>query len=154
LNFNDYAVSQIGDYTIVVMDEDIGHFNTNDIVIIRKNPNSDIVVDDYIFFYDASDAENIINYGKVNKAEEIHEDETTYTMSNNFPISSHYVIGKSDTSTSIAGFGPVLNLLSSQWGFLGFIIFPVLILFIVQIYYFKQELSDQKKATSKKKKEE
>ncbi len=154
LNFNDYAVSQLGKYTIIVMDDDIGQFKKEDIVIIKKNENKEIAVDDYIFFYDVSDAENVVNYGKVNKVHVVHEEESTYTMSANFPISSKYVIGKGETSTTISGFGGALNMLSSQWGFLGFIIFPVLVLFIVQIYYFKEEIKGQKKSVSKKKKEE
>ncbi len=152
-NYNDYAVSQIGKHTVLVMTDDIGEFKENNIVIVKKNENKEINVDDYIFFYDINDIDNIINYGKVNKTEEVNETETTFTMSDNFKISSQYVIGKGDTSLSIPGLGSALNLLSSQWGFLFLIIVPVLILFIFQIYYFKLEMKGSGKKSKKKSEE-
>jgi len=154
LNFNNFAVSQIGKYTFLVIDEKVADFDKNDLVIVKKNDNKEIEVGDYIFFYDVKSKENVVNYGKVNSVFEVNEKESTFTMSDNLPLSSQYVIGKSETASSFAYLGLLLSVLSSQWGFLFLVIFPILILFLYQINVFILELQAEKKQTKNKKEKE
>lgn len=145
LNYNRYNVAEFGKYSFLIIDEKMDEFDKNDLLIVKKNDNSDIKVGDYVFFYDTKSKENIINYGKVNSTYKVNEKETTYTMSNNFPLSSEYVIGKGETSKVFENWGLVLSVLASRWGFLFLIIFPVSILFIYQIYLFIVEIKKEKK---------
>lgn len=145
LGYNRYNVAQFGKYSFIIIDEKIDKYNKNDLLIVEKNKNSDIKVGDYVFFYDTKSKENIINYGKVNSTYKVNDKETTYTMSDNFPLSSEYVIGKGETSKVFADLGLVLSILASRWGFLFLIIFPVSILLIYQIYLFIIEINTAKK---------
>lgn len=144
LNFNKYNVSQLGEYSTLIMKEEVGDFNENDLLIVKKNDNSEIKVGDYIFFYDISSKENLISYGKVNNTTEVNEEQSTFTTSNNVSISSDSVIGKGETAMSFANIGLLLFVLSSQWGFLFLVIFPILILFLYQTYTFIFELKKVK----------
>lgn len=145
LNYNRYNVAQFGKYSFIIIDEKMDEFDKNDLLIVEKNNNSEIKSGDYIFFYDTKSKENIINYGKVNSTYKVNEKETTFTMSNNFPLSSEYVIGKGETSKVFNELGLILGILASRWGFLFLIIFPVSILFIYQIYLFIVEVKKEKK---------
>lgn len=144
LNYNKYNVSQFGKNSILIMDEELDKFKSGDLLVVNKNKNEDIKVGDYIFFYDIKSKENIVNYGKVNSTYKVNEKETTYTMSDNFPLSSEYVIGKGETAVVISELGAILSVIASRWGFLFLVIFPIAILFIVQIYLFIVELGKVK----------
>ena len=82
----------------------------------------------------------------INK-EVVNDKETTFVMDGEYPISSEYVIGKASTSKSYAKLGSVLNVLESRYGFLFIIIFPILIIFIYEIYAaikeFKSPIDDE-----------
>ncbi len=142
-NLNNYSVSQIGKYSFLIIDEKIAEHEKGDLVIVERNPNSEIEVGDEIFFYNTSSEEEIVSYGKVNKAEEITETEATYTLNNNHSISSQYVIGKNDTAIAMSNMGSVVSFMSSRWGFLFLIIFPVLMLLVYQIYLLIKELKKE-----------
>ena len=54
LNYNDYNITELGDKTlIIVRDDDLEpNYQKGDLVIVKKNPNREIVAGDKIFFYD------------------------------------------------------------------------------------------------------
>ena len=70
----------------------------------------------------------------------VNEKEVTFVMDGDYPISSEYVIGKSSTSKSYSNLGSILSVLESRYGFLFIVIFPILILFIYEIYAAIKEL--------------
>lgn len=144
LNYNEYNVAQFGQYSILIMDDKLSDFDKGDLLIVKKNKNEDIKVGDFIFFYDTKSEDNIINYGKVNSTYKVNDKETTFTMSDNYPLSSEYVIGKSETSKVYSEIGLLLSVVASRWGFLFLIIFPIAVLFIIQIYLFIIELGKVK----------
>lgn len=136
LNYNDYNITEIGDKTlIIVRDEELKpDFEKGDLVIVTKNKNEDIKIGDKIFFYDTYKNQISVNLGNIINKDVINEEEVTYTMNGNYPLSSEYVIGKSSTSNRYKNIGSILAVLESRFGFLFIIIFPILILFIYEIY--------------------
>lgn len=136
LNYNDYNITELGNKSLIIVENDElkPDFNDGDLVIVEKNNNSDIKVGDKIFFYDTYKDQISVNLGTVINKEIINENEVTYTMNGDYPISSQYVIGKSATSIRYESLGTVLSILESRFGFLLIIIFPILILFIYEIY--------------------
>ena len=145
LNYNKYNVTVFGNKSLVIINHDeIEGYQKGDLVIVEKGKNSDIQVGDKIFFYNPEDEDNIISYGEVKNATKVTEKESTYDMGNNFLLSSEYVIGKADTSQVYHTVGGILGTLESRWGFLFFVIFPVLVLFIYEIYMLIRELRGEK----------
>lgn len=145
INFNEYNVSQFGKYSILLIDKEVGSFNKHDLLIIKKNDNEDIKTNDYIFYYDTTNKKSIINYGKVYSVYKVNEEESTFTVEDNLPLSSEYVIGKGDTSTVISDLGLPLSVVSSRWGYLFLIIFPVAMLLVVQAYLLFEEIRNEKR---------
>ena len=136
LNYNDYNITELGKNSlIIVSDNDLEpDYKKNDLVVVYKNNNEDIYNGDKIFFYNAYQNKVSVNLGKVVGVQRINDSEYTYMMEGDLPVSSQYVVGKMETSKTYPGVGKILSILESKWGFLFVIIFPILILFIYQIY--------------------
>ena len=53
LNYNKYGVTEIGDYTLVIVKDKALEptYQKGDLLIVEKKSNDTILKDDYIFFY-------------------------------------------------------------------------------------------------------
>lgn len=142
LNYNDYNITVLGDKTlIIVKDEELlPSYQKGDLVIVRKNPNYEVAAGDKIFFYDEAEAQVTVNLGTVVSKTNVTKEETTYTVNGDYPISSEYLIGKTETSQVFHKLGTVLSVLESRFGFLFLIIFPILVLFIYEIFVVIKEI--------------
>lgn len=140
LFYNQYKVTQINDKTFILIDKKSDKYTDGDLVIFTKNPNSEIKTGDEIFFYEVSQGKVSVNTGVVTKSEFISDDETTFTINNNHPISSESVIGKTLTANVYHGVGKVLYVLESRFGFLLLVILPALLFFFYEIYRLIMEI--------------
>ena len=146
LNYNDYNVTQFSRDTLIIIGKDaIGDYQEGDLVVVYRNLNKDINAGDYVFFYNTTSKENVISYAKVELAEQVTSTETTFTIEGGYKLSSEYIIGKDSTAKTYHKVGKVLSILESRWGFLMFVIFPVLLVFMYEIYAFIMELKESKK---------
>ena len=145
LNYNDYNVTVFGNKSLIIIGEyDIEGYKSGDLVVVEKNKANEVKVGDYIFFYDTRTLENLISYAEVQEVEEIDKNEATYVLDGEYKISSEFLIGKDETSKKYENMGAILSALESRWGFLFFVIFPVLVLFIYEIYILIMELKSKK----------
>lgn len=146
LNYNKYNITEINNKSLIIVrdDELKPNFNKGDLVIVNKDANKDIKVGDKIFFYDNYKEVVSVNLGTVLEKEVVTKNETTFIVDGDYAVSSEYVIGTSRTSKSYSKIGSILNILESRFGFLFMIIFPILILFIYEIYVVIKELKESK----------
>lgn len=142
LNYNDYNITELGDKSLIIVrdDELEPNYQKGDLVIVKKNLNREINIGDKIFFYNANEGQVTVNLGNVISKVNITKKETTFTMNGDYPISSEYVIGKTSTSKVYHKLGSILSTLESKFGFLFLIIFPILVLFIYEIYAVIKEI--------------
>lgn len=142
LSYNDYKISVIGNKSLIILDDDAlePEYKKGSLLIVEKNKNDDIKVNDDIFFYNTYKNEVVVNKSRVEKTQKITDTETTYTINKKYEISSEYVIGKADTTKVVENFGSVLGFLESKWGFLIVIVFPLSLLFIYEIYAIIREI--------------
>lgn len=142
LNYNDYNITVLGDKTFVIVRDDdlLPDYQKGDLVIVTRNPNRNVVVGDKIFFYSDDKEEVSVNLGTVVEKVNVTKTETTFTMNGDYPISSEYLIGKTETSKVFHKLGSVLSVLESRFGFLFLIIFPILVLFIYEIFAVIKEI--------------
>ena len=133
LGYNDFKVTEIGSYTLLLMTDDelAPEFNKGDLVIVNKN--DEILTEQKAFFYNTYNQNIEVRLGEVIEAEKVTDTETTYTFEGDRRLSSQYVLGPSKTADVIPHLGSVLSVLESKWGFLFIIVFPILILSINQI---------------------
>ena len=142
LTYNDYKISVFGDKSFVIVKNNDFEpdYKKGSLLIITKNNNDDIKVNDEVFFYNTYKNQVSVSHSKVVKVEKVHATETTYTLDGDFPISSEYVIGKADTTKVINNVGTYMSALESRWGFLFMIVLPISVLFIYEIYIIVKEI--------------
>ena len=143
LSFNDYRVSEFGDYSLVLItDEEMEpEYKEGDLVIVKKNKAKDINEGDKIFFY----SDNQLNFAEVAQKEEIEKDRAIFVLEDNTNVVSDDVAGKAETSKSYSNIGMFLSIVESKWGFLFLIVFPSSIAFIYELYSFIVDIKMSRK---------
>lgn len=162
LTYNDYKISVFGDKSLIIVKNDDfePNYKKGSLLIVKKNNNEDIRVNDDIFFYNTYKNQIVVSYSRVVKTEKITDTQTTYTITGNYELSSDYVIGKADTTKVINNVGNVMSFLESRWGFLLLIVLPISMLFVYEIYVVVKEIvrpeddDDKKVVKTESKKDE
>ena len=114
----------------------------------------DIKSGDDIIFYNTYNNQISIAIGEVIDKEVITDTETTYTVEGNYDISSQYLIGSSNDTKVYPVIGSILAVLESRVGFLIFIILPITLAFLYEIYVLIDEVKAVKKEDAKKAKKQ
>lgn len=132
LSYNDFKVSEIGNYTLLLIkDTSLSpEFNKGDLVILNRD--DEILTGRDAFFYQIENQKREIKLGTIEGAERITNTQITYTLEGDKKISSDYVIGPAETAEIIPYVGTALSILESKWGFLFIIVLPALILVLNQ----------------------
>ena len=145
LNYNQYNVAVFGDKSILIMNKNIENYKKGDLLVVKQTDNKKIRTGDYIFFYDTSSKENLVNYGRVAMVNSNKNKQNTYLMDNKYILGYESVIGSYNDVEIYPGWGSIVGTLSSKWIFLLVIIMPILVLFLYQLYIFMLELKRVKK---------
>jgi hypothetical protein len=117
---NKYGYSQIGKYVIDV--------DNNEFLVIKKT--NDIETGDLVYYYSIVNEKYKIVYSNVKS---INEDKT-YTLDNGDKILKTKIIGKTDRKIPVIGF--ILNGVKEKVNFLLFVLFPIVFVFVYQVYKF------------------
>lgn len=132
LNFNDYGVTQFGDTSLVIINDDIASevYKKGDLVIVESQKVAEIEVGQEIFTY-RIDSKGIptIQVGKVG---EVYTEDEAIAFENGETYSMEFVAGKG--TDSYENIGTVLSIVESQWGFLFIVLVPCFLIFIYEIY--------------------
>lgn len=147
LSYNDYKISVIGNKSLIIVENDElePEYKEGSLLIVTKNENDDIKVNDEIFFYNTYQNQVIVSNSNVLSKQKITDEETTFKIEGNYEISSEYVIGKADTTTVLENVGSFLGFLESKWGFLLVIIFPISLIFVYEVYAIIREIKEPRK---------
>lgn len=146
LKYNDYNITEFKDKSLIIVNDDElkPNYNKGDLVVVYKNKSNEISIGDKIFFYDTYKNQVSVNLGSVIEKQTITKDETTFIMDGEYSLSSEYLIGAAKTSKVYPKMGSLLGFLESRYGFLFIIIFPILVLFIYEIYAVIKEIKSPK----------
>lgn len=130
ININEYGYSEVGKSTYVPVTKNIkkylGDYKKSDLLIIKNNK---INKDDEIYYYTVDET----NY-YISKAKVIEINNGVYVTDNNFNIDQDRIIG--NEIIRIKYIGLFINFLLKEIGYFCFIILPMLILLIYNIYDF------------------
>ncbi len=133
LNFNEYKITEFGDYSLIILTDDElnPEYSKGDLIIVHSTDN--IELGQNAFFYNTYDSEMTIILAEVQAKDEVTSTETTYTLDGDYKISSEYLLGAEATATVIPKLGSVLKVLESKWGFLFLVVLPSLLAFLYEI---------------------
>lgn len=140
LNKNDYGVSKfLNRYLVIVDEKNLEDYQKDSLLVIKPAEVEDVEVGDKVFFYDTYSAQKKIKYTEVTRKEKINENETTFTMKDNSPVSGQYLLGTQKSTKEFHVFGKILNVVQSRWGFLFIVVFPLFLALIYEIYAIYKE---------------
>ncbi|MCL2859303.1 MAG: hypothetical protein FWF46_01765 [Oscillospiraceae bacterium] len=147
LSFNEYKVTEFGNYSLVIIDSDKlqPNFNRGELVIVDRS--KEIKVGDKVFFYNVPN-KMAISLAGVTKQENVTDTQITYTLEGDNKISSDYVIGNSTDAKVIPVVGTVLSVLESKWGFLILVVLPALLAFLHEVFEMISEMRGNKRETN------
>ena len=159
LSYNDYNNSVIGDYTVYIVKDDSlePKYKQGSILLIKETNDRNVQVGDEIFMYKVL---NSSEYEVINTTLQAKTQQGThiiYIVDNEESYSNDYFIGKVDDTIVIEGWGYILNLLESRWGYLFCIVVVSLLLFLQEVFELVMEvkyLNAQKKKKAIKVREE
>ena len=135
LSYNSFNVTTLGKNSLIVIDSDEMEpdYLEGDLVVVKRNSDSKINIGDEVFYYNAAKNSNVlVLYNTVQEKEAVTKTETTFTLDGE-KVSGQYIIGKAETARVYHKLGTILNVLTSQWGFMFLIIFPTLFAIIYEI---------------------
>ena len=145
LNRNEYGVSKFaGRYLLLVDQESLEPtYKEHALLFIKPVDKKDIEIGETVFVYDTYGTDHKIKYTEVTQKEEVNDNEITFTLKDNTIVSSQYVLGTEDSTTALNGFGKILYVIQSKWGFLFIVVFPLFLAFIYEIYAIYKELKNK-----------
>lgn len=141
---NKYGYTEIANYNFsYISNEDTKYLkNTkkSDLLLVKKD--NSIKQGDNIYYYDIYK-----NKYTIRQANIIKIDETSYYISESSSIEKDKIIGKE--YKTVPKLGGILSFLETKLGFILCIIFPLIIIFIYQIYKFISTIKEEKQQDEK-----
>ena len=135
-------VANIFGYTPLTVQSDsmVPTFAAGDLIFIKKCDPATLEEGDIICFHTIIDNEYALNTHRIESIESVGDARSYTTIGdNNNGITDQHVISDGDIVGKyvghLAGFGKVMDFLSSSMGFLIVIILPMMLFFIYQIYH-------------------
>ena len=122
LSYNKYNVAEFNNIYLFA--------DKSNLIIVNKEDN--IKIGDDIYYY-GNNGE--VKIGKVNS---IAND--VYTLDNEYVLDKDSVLGNKNIAKSYAILGSIYSILTSKWGYLFIIIFPMIIAFVYEIYEIVKEI--------------
>lgn len=132
LNFNDYGVTEFGNKSIIIINDEISNENykKGDIVITEKTKIEKLEVGQELFAYKVDGKGNVsIDLGKVGN---IYTEENAVSYENGSTYSNEFIAGVPiDKYEEI---GKYLSVIESKWGFLFIVLVPSFLIFVYEVY--------------------
>lgn len=122
LSYNKYNIAEFNNYYLFA--------DKSNLMIVNKDDN--VKNGDDIYYYGNNGK---IKMGKVNSISD-----GVYTLDNEYALDNDSVLGNKNKAKSYAILGSIYSILTSKWGYLFIIIFPMLIAFVYEIYEIVKEI--------------
>ena len=146
ISYNDYSVSELGSKSIFIVDSERlePDFKKHNIIITNKVAENIYKEGDMVFFYVPNARDTVyINYDKIVRIEEASHAEDTYYFTD-AEASYGNLMGRANDVKVIRGWGLMLSIFESRWGFMFLIIFPTIFAFVYEIYAIIEEVKNVK----------
>ena len=142
LSYNEYNCSEIGGYTVFIVNDDSlePDYKQGSILLIKGTSDKNVQIGDEMFLYKVINSQE---YELVNRtlADKIQQgNHITYVMQDEENYANDYFVGKASDTVVIEGWGYVLGLLESRWGYLFCVVIVSLLLFLQEVFELAMEI--------------
>ena len=136
LSFNDYNCSELGGYTVYIVTDDSLEptYKRGSILIIQSSNDRNIKVGDELLIYNVINSQQFEVVSRTLESKVQQGRHVMYNVSEEETYSSEYCIGKASNTTVIEGWGTLLAILESKWGYLFCIVIVSLLLFLQEVF--------------------
>ena len=136
LSYNDYNISEIGDYTVYIANNDAlePEYDEGSILIIKNTNDKHVQVGDQIFLYKVINSQEFEFVNETLAAKKQQGRHIIYETETGESYSNEYFVGKAEDTTVIKGWGTLLSILESRWGYLFCIVIVSLLLFLQEVF--------------------
>jgi hypothetical protein len=143
LSHNDHQVSQFGNKTLLIVDEDMLDYKSGSLLIVTKKEAKNIQPGDYIFYYDVNNKTKTV-LGLVNDIYDVDFGQYSFTVNNDIIVDETSIIGRANDTKEYKGWGNILSVLESKYGNLFLVVLPAFLLFIYELINFIVEARSRK----------
>ena len=138
LSYNKFGTVELKDKYLLSSNKYLTDFDSSSLLVVTKDSSYEVGED--VFYYDVNGSVVTVKMDKIKNIEKVNDEESTIVLANDLTLSSENVLGKKSKTTTYAFIGAIFSLLTSRWGYLFIIIFPMLIAFIYEIYAIIKEI--------------
>ena len=142
LSYNEYNCSEIGGYTVYIVNNDSlePDYKQGSILLIKHTSDKNVQNGDTMFVYKVINSQEFeFVEGKLEKKIQ-QGNHITYVMENGENYDSSYFVGKTSDTVTIEGWGFLLSLLESKWGYLFCVVIVSLLLFLQEVFELSMEI--------------
>lgn len=154
LSYNEYNCSEIGSYTVLIVNDDTlePNYKQGSILLIKKSSDKNIEVGDEIFLYNVINSQEFEIVNRTLESKKQQGRHIMYDVNEEESYASDYCIGKASNTIVIEGWGTLLAILESKWGYLFCIVIVSLLLFLQEVFDLIMEIKYGGVKTTKKSK--
>ena len=142
LSYNDYNNSQLGGYTVYLVKDDSlePKYKQGSILFIKSTSDKNVQVGDEMLLY------KVINSQEYSVVVESLQEKTqqgshiVYNVGKEQNYAYDYFIGKTSDTIVVEGWGYILGLLESKWGYLICVVIVSLLLFLQEVFELAMEI--------------
>ena len=142
LSYNEYNNSQLGGYTVYIVKDDSlePQYKQGSILLIKSTTDKNVQVGDDLFLYRVLNSQEyeVVYKTLTEKAQQGRH--VVYKIGEDESYASDYFIGKGSDTIVINGWGYVLGLLESRWGYLFCVVIVSLLLFLQEVFELVMEI--------------
>ena len=142
LSYNEYNNSQLGGYTVYIVKDDSlePQYKQGSILLIKSTTDKNVQVGDDLFLYRVLNSKEyeVVYKTLTEKAQQGRH--IVYKIGEDESYASDYFIGKTSDTIVINGWGYVLGLLESRWGYLFCVVIVSLLLFLQEVFELVMEI--------------
>ena len=142
LSYNEYNNSQLGGYTVYIVKDDSlePQYKQGSILLIKSTTDKNVQVGDDLFLYRVLNSKEyeVVYKTLTEKAQPGRH--IVYKIGEDESYASDYFIGKGSDTIVINGWGYVLGLLESRWGYLFCVVIVSLLLFLQEVFELVMEI--------------
>lgn len=136
LSFNEYNCSQIGGYTVYIVNDDSlePEYEEGSILLVKETSDKHVQVGDEIFLYKVINSQEYEFVNRTLKEKAQQGRHIVYEVEDGESYDSTYFVGKAEDTIVIKGWGRLLEFLESKWGYLFCIVVVSLLLFLQEVF--------------------
>lgn len=142
LSYNDYNCSELGGYTVYIVNDDSmePEYKQGSIILIKHTSDKNINLGDQMFMYKVITKQEYELATKTVQEKLQQGTHISYVVEDQESYADDYFIGKTSDAVVIEGWGYVLGLLESKWGYLFCVVIVSLMLFLQEVFELAMEI--------------